>query len=144
MKKWFHNAIQIKLPTYELLQYVLAAQKANCILGHIKIRMGNMSREMIPPYFIPPLKDLSWSTAFSSAAPAQEQVQRRAMKAYQRAGTPLLLRQSEKIGVIQPGEGKAARRPYSDLPVSKGHCRKAVEVLFVRGCSDRTWGNGLS
>lgn len=51
MKKWFHNAIQIKLPTYELLQYVLAAQKANCILGHIKIRVGNTSREMIPPLF---------------------------------------------------------------------------------------------
>lgn len=65
------------------------------------------------------------------------------MKAYQRAGTPLLLRQPEKIGVIQPGEGKAARRPYSDLPVSQGHSRKAVEVLFVRECSDKTRSNSF-
>ncbi|KAK4827360.1 hypothetical protein QYF61_017285 [Mycteria americana] len=37
-----------------------------------------------------------------------------------RAGAPLLRGQAERVGVVQPGEEKAAGRPYSSLPVLKG------------------------
>ena len=45
--------------------------------------------------------------------------------------------------MVKPGEEKAPGRPYSGLPVPKGSYRKAVEGLFVRGCSDRTRGNAF-
>ena len=38
----------------------------------------------------------------------------------QRNGTPLLQGQAERAGAAQPGEGKALRRPESDLSVPKG------------------------
>jgi len=37
-----------------------------------------------------------------------------------RAGAPFLQEQTEKVGVIQPGEEKAQRRPYYGLSVIKG------------------------
>ena len=38
----------------------------------------------------------------------------------QRAGAPPLRGQAERVGVLQPGEEKAPRRPYSSLPVPEG------------------------
>ena len=35
----------------------------------------------------------------------------------QRAGTALLRGKAERVGAVQPGEKKAAGRPYSSLPV---------------------------
>jgi len=49
----------------------------------------------------------------------------------------------EIVGAVQPGEEKAAGRPYSSLPVPEGACKKTVEGLFTRTCSDRTRGNGF-
>jgi len=37
----------------------------------------------------------------------------------QRAGAPLLQRQAEGAGLVQPGEEKAVRRPHCSLPVLK-------------------------
>ena len=37
----------------------------------------------------------------------------------QRAGAPLLGK-AERVGAVQPGEEKAAGRPYCRLPVLKG------------------------
>ena len=74
-----------------------------------------------------------------------ERVQRRAtkMEEGQRAGAPLLWRQAERVGVVQPGEEEAPGRPYSSLPVPKGAYRKAGEGLFTRACSDRTRDNSF-
>jgi len=42
-----------------------------------------------------------------------------------RAGTPLLGGQAERVGAVQPGEGKASGRPYCSLLVHKrGHIGK--------------------
>ena len=68
---------------------------------------------------------------------------RRGHKDDQRAGPPLLQRQAERAGALQPGEQKAPRTPYSSLPVPKGAYRKAGEGLFIRAGSDRTRGNGF-
>ena len=41
-------------------------------------------------------------------------------KNHQRAGASLLRGQAERVGVVQPGEEKAAGRPYCGLSVPKG------------------------
>ena len=61
----------------------------------------------------------------------------------QRAGVPLLCRQAERVGAVQPGAEKAPRRLYCSLPVPKGIYKRAGEGLFTRACSDRMWGNGF-
>ena len=46
-------------------QCVLAAQKANCILGHVKRSVASRSREVILPLYSA-LVDTTWSTVSSS------------------------------------------------------------------------------
>jgi len=60
-----------------------------------------------------------------------------------RAGAPLLRGQAETAGAVQPGEEKAAGRPYCSLSVHEGASKRAGEGLFTRACSDRTRGNGF-
>ena len=64
-------------------------------------------------------------------------------KDHQRAGAPFLRIQAERVGIVQPGEEKAAGRSNCALPVPEGAYRKAGEGLFIRECSDRTRGNGF-
>ncbi|GAB0202822.1 hypothetical protein GRJ2_002747800 [Grus japonensis] len=64
-------------------------------------------------------------------------------EADQRAGAPLLWRQADTIGLVQPREEKAPGRSNRGLPVPEGAYRKAGEGLFIRECSDRTRGNGF-
>ena len=46
----------------------------------------------------------------------------------------------ERVGVVQPGEEKAPRRPSSSLPVLKGGYRKDGEGLLIRECRDKKRG----
>ena len=62
----------------------------------------------------------------------------------QSAGEPLLWGQVERVGAVQPGEGKAPWRPYSSLPVLKGAYNKDGENLFSGACCNRTRGNGFN
>ena len=51
---------------------------------------------------------------------------------------------AERVGAVQPGEEKAAGRPYSSLPVpERGPYRKDGENIFSRACCDRTRSNGF-
>lgn len=60
------------------------------------------------------------------------------------AGPPLLCRQGERAGVVQPGEVKSPGRSYSSLPVpERKPTKKAREVLFTKVCSDRTRGDSF-
>jgi len=61
----------------------------------------------------------------------------------QRAGTPLLGGKAERVGAVQPGEEKAARRPYSSLRAPEGAYKKTEEGFFTRACSDGTRRNGF-
>ena len=63
-----------------------------------------------------------------------EQVQRCAMKGAQRAGAPLLGREVEGAGLVQPGEEKAARRPHCGLPVPEGSLQAGEELTFYTDC----------
>jgi len=48
-----------------------------------------------------------------------------------------------RVGVVQPGEEKAAGRPYCGLPVPEEAYKKAGEGLFTRACRKRTRSNGF-
>lgn len=58
-------------------------------------------------------------------------------------GAPLL-QQAESFGVIQPGEKKAPRGPYSTFHNLKGAYRKAREGRFKRASNHRMRGYGFN
>ena len=60
-----------------------------------------------------------------------------------RAGAPLLRGRAGRAGVVQPGEEKAAGRPYCGLPGLKGGCKKDGDSLFSKACCNRTRGDGF-
>ena len=48
-----------------------------------------------------------------------------------------------RVGVVQPGEEKAAGRPLSSLPVPEGAYKKPEEGHLTRAWSDGTRDNGF-
>ncbi|GAB0206145.1 hypothetical protein GRJ2_003080100 [Grus japonensis] len=98
-------------------QCALAAQKATCVLGCMSSSVTSRSREGILPLRSPLLRP-PCSAASSSGVPST----RRTWSCWSecrgghgdavRAGAPLLWRpQAERVGLVQPGEEKAAGRP---------------------------------
>ncbi|GAB0187919.1 mitochondrial enolase superfamily member 1 [Grus japonensis] len=89
-------------------QHVLAAQKANRVLGCIPSSVTSRSREGILPLY---------SAASSSGVPSTRRTwtcwseSRGGHGDDPRAGASLLWRQAERVGVVQPGEEKAPGRP---------------------------------
>ena len=51
----------------------------------------------------------------------------------QRSGVPLLRGQAERVGVVQPGEGKALGLPYSILPVPEEGLQEGWRGAFLQG-----------
>jgi len=60
-----------------------------------------------------------------------------------RAGAPLLWGKAERVGAVQPGEEKAAGRPYGSLPVPEGAYKKDWKNIFSRACCGRTRSDGF-
>jgi len=54
-------------------------------------------------------------------------------KVGQRAGTSPLWGAAERVGVLQPGEENALKRPYSCLPVSEGGLQESWGRAFYKG-----------
>jgi len=107
-------------------QCVLAAQKASCILGHIKSSVTSRAREVVLPFYSalvrPHLESCVhlWSPQHKKDMELLEWVRRRATKNDQRAGTPLLRGKRERVGVVQHREEKALGRPDCSLSVPEG------------------------
>lgn len=53
-------------------------------------------------------------------------------------------RQAERVGVFQPGKGRALEKQQSSLPVPKGACKTAGEGLLARAWRDRTRGDDFT
>jgi len=129
-------------------QRMLAARKANHILGCIKSSMGSRLREGILPIYSALVRAhlesrvQLWSPQHRTDMDLLEQVQRRPTKIL-RDGRPLVQGQAERVRAVQPEEEKAPGRPCSSLPIPEGTYNKAGEGLLIGACSDRTRGDGF-
>ncbi|KAK4828547.1 hypothetical protein QYF61_027516 [Mycteria americana] len=147
-------------------QCVLAAQKANCMLGCIKRSVTSRLREVIVPLYsvlVRPHLEYCiqlWGPQHKKDMDLLERVQRRATKMirglehlfYEDRLRELELfslekrrRRLEKAGEKEKAGETGEGEGWGDLEKAgeTGGYKKAGEGFFTRACSDRTRGNGF-
>lgn len=106
-------------------QWALISQKANHILGCIKIAwslgQGRWFLHSIPLSWDPTCNAVSSSAVLSTRKMWTSWIESRGTyKDDQRAGVRLLCRQGERSGIVHPGDEKTPERPHCSLSILKG------------------------
>jgi len=130
------------------LQCVLAAQKANCILGGINRSVGSRSREVILPLdaaFVRPHPESCvqlWSSQHRKDMNVLDWVQRRVTKMIRGLEYLSYEDRLRELGLFSLEKRRLRCDLLAAFQYLKGAWRKDGEGLFTRVCSDRTRGNG--
>ena len=123
-------------------QCVLAAQKANLILGCIKSSVTSRSREVILPLYstlMRPHLEL-WDPQHKKDMDLLEWVQRKGMKMTR--GVEHFCEEWLRVGIVQPEE-ENLWGDVATLQYLKGAYKKDRDKLFTSACCSRTRGNGF-
>jgi len=130
-------------------QCVLAAQKANRILGSIKRSTASRSREMILPLYCalvrPHLESCIqfWSLQHRKDMDLSEWVHQRATKMIRWLEYLSYEDRLRELGLFSLEHRRLQGDLRAAFHYAKGAYKKAGEELFTKACSNRTGGNGF-
>ncbi|KFP71617.1 hypothetical protein N310_11453, partial [Acanthisitta chloris] len=130
-------------------QCMLAAQKANCILGCIKSSMASISGEMVLPLYsalVRPHLEYClqvWGPQNKKDVNLLEQAQRGATKMTTELEHLSYDDRPREFGFYSLEEKRLRKSLITVFQYLKGTCKRVEEELFTRTCSDRTRANGF-